>query len=257
MMSDLRFTAVSALVCFLAVHIFYLVWVDPEVAAIISEAELLGESLPRTFLVIVKDVEQQICLSLLLLGLSICAYRVFELNSDEFLYDVDILAGIDLDDFNVRSLNEFVSGLPDNAKHSPLIEIMSAAMRRFLLTRSIESAANSLEPSLEALAIKNEGQLAPIRFIVWAVPSIGFLGTVRGIGLALSQADEAVAGNIAPMTESLGVAFNSTFVALIISILLTFVLSGIQRQQDNRLVQIQGYVEETLIKKIADDEKTG
>lgn len=255
-MSDLRFTAISALVCFIAVHSFYLVWVDPAVATATAEAKILGENLPRTFAVIVKDVEQQICISLLLLGLSICAYRAFELNSDEFLYDVDILADIDLSDFNVRSLNEFVLGLPANVKRSSLVEIMTASMRRFLLTRSIESAANSLEPSLDTLSIKHEGQLAPIRFIVWAVPSIGFLGTVRGIGLALAQADEAVGGNIAPMTESLGVAFNSTFVALIISIILTFVLSGLQRQQDNRLVQIQAYVEETLIKKIADDEKT-
>jgi len=255
-MNDLRFAAAAALVSFLVVHAFYLLWVDPAVALVMAEAESAGETLPRTFFVIIKDVEQQICLSLLLLGLSICALRAFELNSDEFLYDVDVLAGINLDDFNIRSLNEFVSGLPDNAKHSALIQIITASMRRFLLTRSIESAANSLEPSLDALSIKNEGQLAPIRFIVWAVPSIGFLGTVRGIGLALSQADEAVSGNIAPMTESLGVAFNSTFVALIISIILTFVLSGLQRQQDNRLVQIQNYVEETLIKKIANDEKT-
>lgn len=256
-MSDLRFAAAASLASFILVHAFYLVWVDPAVASTIAQTESVGETLPRTFFVIIKDVEQQICLSLLLLGLSICTFRAFELNSDEFLYEVDILAGIDLNDFDIRSLNEFVSALPDNAKHSALIEIITASMRRFLLTRSIESAANSLEPSLDALSIKNEGQLAPIRFIVWAVPSIGFLGTVRGIGLALTQADEAVAGNIAPMTESLGVAFNSTFVALIISIILTFVLSGLQRQQDNRLVQIQSYVEETLIKKIANDEKTG
>ena len=55
-----------------------------------------------------------------------------------------------------------------------------------------------------------------------AIPSIGFIGTVRGIGEALSQAHVAVEGDIAGMTASLGVAFNSTFVALVVSIFLMF-----------------------------------
>ena len=57
-----------------------------------------------------------------------------------------------------------------------------------------------------------------IRYISWAIPSIGFIGTVRGIGEALAQADKAVQGDIAGVTQSLGVAFNSTFIALLISI---------------------------------------
>ena len=57
-----------------------------------------------------------------------------------------------------------------------------------------------------------------VRYITWAIPSIGFIGTVRGISLALGQAHEAVQGDILGVTLSLGVAFNSTFVALIISL---------------------------------------
>ena len=49
-----------------------------------------------------------------------------------------------------------------------------------------------------------------IKYISWAIPSIGFIGTVRGIGDALSRAAEAIDGNITGMTTSLGVAFNST-----------------------------------------------
>ena len=47
-----------------------------------------------------------------------------------------------------------------------------------------------------------------IRYIVWAIPSIGFIGTVRGIGQALGQAHRAVEGDIVGVTASLGVAFS-------------------------------------------------
>ena len=67
-----------------------------------------------------------------------------------------------------------------------------------------------------------------IRYISWAIPSIGFIGTVRGIGEALAQADKAVQGDIAGVTQSLGVAFNSTFIALLISIFLMFLVHQLQ-----------------------------
>ena len=66
-----------------------------------------------------------------------------------------------------------------------------------------------------------------IRYISWAIPSIGFIGTVRGIGEALGQADIAVQGDISGVTQSLGVAFNSTFIALLISIFLMFLVGWV------------------------------
>jgi biopolymer transport protein ExbB/TolQ len=63
-------------------------------------------------------------------------------------------------------------------------------------------------------ADKLDSELSMVRYISWAIPSIGFIGTVRGIGDALGQAYKAVEGDISGVTVSLGVAFNSTFVAL-------------------------------------------
>jgi len=74
---------------------------------------------------------------------------------------------------------------------------------------------------------------------------------VRGIGTALSQADQALAGDIGGMTESLGVAFNSTFVALLISIILMFLLHQLQRLQDSMVTDTQEYCESFLLNRIS------
>ena len=89
-----------------------------------------------------------------------------------------------------------------------------------------------------------------IRYLIWAIPSIGFIGTVRGIGQALSQADEALAGNIAGMVDSLGLAFNSTLVALLISIFLMFLFHQLQRLQDSQIVETQSYCDKYLLRRI-------
>ena len=87
-----------------------------------------------------------------------------------------------------------------------------------------------------------------IRYIAWAIPSIGFLGTVRGISQALGQAHKAVQGDIAGVTESLGVAFNSTFVALLISIIIMFLVHQLQLAQERLALDAEEYCDVRLVR---------
>jgi biopolymer transport protein ExbB/TolQ len=89
-----------------------------------------------------------------------------------------------------------------------------------------------------------------IRYIAWAIPSIGFIGTVRGIGAALADAHEAISGNIAGVTASLGVAFNSTFIALLISIFIMFLSHQLTLQQERLVLSTQRYCDKNLLRHI-------
>ena len=71
---------------------------------------------------------------------------------------------------------------------------------------------------------------------------------MRGIGNALGQAHRAVEGDITGVTESLGVAFNSTFVALVVSIFLMFLLHQLQLLQDRLVLDTQNYCDERLVR---------
>ena len=92
-----------------------------------------------------------------------------------------------------------------------LINALNAGLHRFKISENIDEAASSAHSVCEQEADRLESELSMIRYIIWAIPSIGFIGTVRGIGEALSQAHIAVEGDIAGMTASLGVGFNSTY----------------------------------------------
>jgi biopolymer transport protein ExbB/TolQ len=99
-------------------------------------------------------------------------------------------------------------------------QILLSAIERFIATRNIQDASMVVHTMCESEAERSESELSIIRYIAWAIPSIGFIGTVRGIGNALAQAQQAVAGDITGVTENLGVAFNSTLIALLLSVLL-------------------------------------
>jgi biopolymer transport protein ExbB/TolQ len=77
---------------------------------------------------------------------------------------------------------------------------------------------------------------------------VGFLGTVRGIGDALGQAHKAIEGEIFGVTKSLGVAFNSTLIALLISIILMFLVHHLQLLQERYVLDTESYCEENLIR---------
>ena len=69
---------------------------------------------------------------------------------------------------------------------------------------------------------------------------------MRGIGQALGQAHQAAQGDIAGVTQSLGVAFNSTFVALLISIIIMFLLHQLQLSQERTAQDAENYCDTRL-----------
>jgi len=99
---------------------------------------------------------------------------------------------------------------------------------------------------------QQESELSMLRYLVWAIPSIGFIGTVRGIGVALRRADEALQGDISGVTSALGVAFNSTLVALILSIVLMLLIHLLQGTQEGLILRLQTFCREQILDKLFD-----
>ena len=234
-------------VAVVGVQIVYSIWIDPAAAAIVTEGSSLET---RNFFIIVKDTEQKICFMLLFWAFALIAKEIITLESHAYIFQVDLFEDEDVSRQSSSSLLSSIDKLPEEIRGTPLVSVISSALRRFAMTGDVHSSAGAIEPALDALAVQNDGRLTILRYITWAIPSIGFIGTVRGIGQAMAQAELAVDGNIGPMTSSLGVAFNSTFVALLISVVIMFAVSILQRRQDEQLVSIQQYVEEYIIKRV-------
>jgi biopolymer transport protein ExbB/TolQ len=131
-----------------------------------------------------------------------------------------------------------------------LPNVILSALHRFHITGSVPDAAQSVKERTEVTASEFEADLSLVRFVAWAIPAIGFIGTVRGIGQALSKAGLAIQGDITGVVDALGLAFNSTLVALVICIPLMFLLFLVQGWQDKLFVDLQGYCDAHLIARL-------
>ncbi len=102
--------------------------------------------------------------------------------------------------------------------------------------------ADDLEDHLKYLAdvdgARAHASYGLVRFIVWAIPIMGFLGTVIGITVAIANLSPTELENISGVVAGLGTAFDTTATALGLSMVLMFTQFVIERIEQGLLDQV-------------------
>ena len=164
---------------------------------------------------------------------------------------IEVPTGTSLLPQDSREYSRLLEALPEEEQDFLLPRALMNALQRFATTQSIPAVSESVREQCDIEADRLDSELSMVRYISWAIPSIGFIGTVRGIGDALGQAYKAVEGDISGVTVSLGVAFNSTFVALVLSIVIMFALHQLQLSQERLVLNTQRYIDRKLLRHLA------
>ncbi|MDJ0578726.1 MotA/TolQ/ExbB proton channel family protein [Crocosphaera sp.] len=97
------------------------------------------------------------------------------------------------------------------------------------------------------------------RVLVWAIPLLGFIGTVIGISQAvngfssfLEQAGEIeqIKEGIGTVTSGLAVAFDTTLLALLLSVLVMIPLVLVERMESRLLLRIDIYINDFVLPRL-------
>jgi biopolymer transport protein ExbB/TolQ len=258
---ELIVPAVGFVIAVLIVTPIYALYVRPEAEKIALRQRVVsqqgvatGESSQlRSWIVIIKDREQEIELIFALWGFIILGHKLLQIRKERRLFRHDFIRLQPGERIIPEDALDRYKELVTTVEREPkwrerlLPECMLAALHRFHATNSIQDAANAVKERADLAADQLDSSLSLVRYIAWGIPAIGFIGTVRGIGLALSFAEDAIKGDIAPVTDALGLAFNSTLVALIISMVLMYVMHMVQSRQEAFVLETQTYCRDKLI----------
>lgn len=248
----------SLLLVFIIVHGAYVALVRPRAEAFLAQEQVRLAQQPdatqeQNFYVVIRDFEQEACMILFFWAVAILGFKGVMVRRQQLQLDDDLLQlpgsmPIGLED--TREMIGRLQQLPLQSRQLLLPTALLSAIQRFAATRNIQDAATAVRTACDTHADRLESELSIIRYIAWAIPSVGFIGTVRGIGAALSQAHRAVEGDITGVTQNLGVAFNSTFIALVISIILMFFIHQLQLRQERLILDADAYCQQNLIDKL-------
>lgn len=207
----------------------------------------------RSLIIIIKDPEQEVEIILWIWATIILTYKLVQISRERRLLKHDfvgvrqgerIIPEDALDRY--KELKAAVEATP-RWRERLLPDFVLAALHRFHATNSVQDAASAIKERSELVADNLDSSLSLLRYVAWAIPAVGFIGTVRGIGDALAHADEAIKGDLSGVVNSLGLAFNSTLVALVLSMILMFMLHMLQSRQEALILELQNYCRDKLV----------
>jgi biopolymer transport protein ExbB/TolQ len=248
----------SLVAAVIVVHAIWAAWVRPNAQATLAvQAEQMSKDpnfVPeRSLFVIMKDWEQESCVILMIWAVAMIGFKNRSTRREQELLDSDpvrVPEGMRILPEDTREYVRQLESLPGEQQQSLIVRASKAALARFGATRNVQDVSEAGHAVCAAEAERLDSELSMIRYIAWAIPAIGFIGTVRGIGNALAEAHKAVTGDISGVTEGLGVAFNSTLVALLLSLVLMFLLHGLQLAQERLALDAETYLDNRLLRNL-------
>ena len=136
-----------------------------------------------------------------------------------------------------------------------LPRVIKRAVLQFQSTKSVDQAGTVLNSSMELGMHEIDLRYNMLRYIIWIIPTLGFIGTVVGIaaGLDVAAAEFARAGagiDLGKVVKALGVAFYTTLLALVMSSILVLLTQIFQCNEEEGLNKSSQYCLDHLINKL-------
>ncbi|HWK73242.1 MAG TPA: MotA/TolQ/ExbB proton channel family protein [Povalibacter sp.] len=254
--SEFTWTLFALIFTILSVHASYVAWIRPQGEAI-TAAEMQHMKADKTyvpqrsFFLVIKDFEQEAEIIHFVWAMLIIGYKAVLVRRERKLLERELIRvpdGIKVLPEDAKDYARQLEALPPEDKPMLVVRALQRTLDRFAATRSIRDSAETSRAVCDSEADRLDSGLAMIRYIAWAIPAIGFIGTVRHIGDALLQANSAVSGDITNVTSSLGIAFNATFVALSLTIILMFFMHQLQQYQEQFVHDTDHWIDQRLVR---------
>jgi biopolymer transport protein ExbB/TolQ len=138
-----------------------------------------------------------------------------------------------------RGLVEQLAALPNKLQQGYLPNRVRAALESICRKGSAEDLDDELKYLSETDAATAHGNYAMMRIIIWAIPILGFLGTVIGITMAIGSLNpQNLEASLDEVTFGLGVAFDTTALALVLSMALMFGQFFVDRLESRLLSKV-------------------
>jgi hypothetical protein len=136
-----------------------------------------------------------------------------------------------------------------------LANMIRLALGKYAVSRSSQDVSDAVRMQAEVDLGRLVTSMATVHYLAWAIPALGFLGTVRGLSGGLSMAglvdkEKDIQVFIDQATRHLTVAFDCTLVALVSSLAVMFLLHSVQRDEEAVVIDAQQYCLEHLVNRL-------
>jgi len=131
--------------------------------------------------------------------------------------------------------------------------VIHQVILKYQSSKSAEQASSMLSSLLENIHHRLDLRFGSIRYLSWLIPSLGFMGTVYGISLAVSAMGSSAPDDpelLSNMAGKLAIAFDTTLLALIQSSILIYIANVVESGEEGEINRLGDYVLEHVINRL-------
>ncbi len=195
-------------------------------------------------------------------SVAILYYKFIKLRRQREAMLFDLLpesVGHEITVYNVERFLALIRDLPVNPASRYLVQRVIRGLEHFTVRRSASEVSTVLSSQSELDNQAAAASYSILNVFIWAIPILGFIGTVIGLGTAVGSLGGGDTSDIEGIKESLGAitgglstAFDTTLVALMMSLMLKFPASALQKAEEDLLNWVDEYCNENLLKRLKD-----
>lgn len=138
-----------------------------------------------------------------------------------------------------------------------LANMIRLGLGKYAISKSAPDVAEVVRNQADVESSRLVSTMGTVHYLAWAIPAIGFVGTVRGLAGAFGMAgvtDLDMTAFTRQATDQLKIAFDCTLVALLASLVLMYLVHTVQRAEETLVVDAQEYCQEHLLLRLYDPE---
>ena len=166
--------------------------------------------------------------------------------------------GAEINAHTVNGFIEHIYKLPLRLRDSLMVNRIRKALELFEKRNNNGEISSFLNAQSDIDANRSSGSYTLIKVFLWAIPILGFIGTVQGLSIAVSSLSTGsgdpsqLKDSINQLTGGLGVTFDTTLLGLVLSMILSFPLASMQKEEEEVLTLIDAFCNEKLMPKLND-----
>lgn len=200
-------------------------------------------------------------------ALAICVLKLQKLKHQREAMLLDVLPmelGKEVNGQNVGRFIDHLYRLPIHLRDSLMVNRIRKALEFFEVRQNVShvSAMMSSQSAIDGSRIM--GSYIMLRAFLWAIPLLGFIGTVVGLshaisGMSFGSVEDVgkIVGSINNVTSGLGTAFDATLLGLVFAVILNFPLNSLSKHEEEALNDIDAFCNEVLLPRLNDGAGAG
>jgi biopolymer transport protein ExbB/TolQ len=198
------------------------------------------------------------------IGLLIFKYRSLQKQRSAFGFDFIKSFTVGREAMGTRTFVGEMQMIEENLnpeqKDLILVSRINKAIKQIRINKNPADVANVLGTVAETDNAVMDSSYVLIKYMIWALPVLGFIGTVVGMTEAIGSFDAVLkstnevgfAGlkqNLGKVTGGLSVAFDTTFLALVLSAVVNLFANTLQKREEDFLSDVEEFTTDNIINK--------